>query len=88
MWIKCGVVQSSPLRTSPLNNMNNCLKEKLLTKLENCLILIKAYKKEHSKEKRKELMRNNFHSFHKTSRYHRLIGEADGIAKRIVALTE
>ncbi len=54
--------------------------------LNNRLKQIKEYKAKNGEEKRKRLMQTNYYSYHITTKYHKLVGEADAYAKKLVAL--
>ncbi len=68
--------------------MNNYSEGGLMIELKNRIKQIKEYQAKNSEEKRKRTMQTNFYSYHVTSKYHRLVGEADAYAKKLVALTQ
>ena len=56
--------------------------------LNNRLKQIKKYKAKNSELKRKRLMQTNYYSYHLTTKYHKLVSEADAYAKKLMALTQ
>lgn len=56
--------------------------------LNNRLKQIKEYQKKNNEQKRKDLMSTNYFSFHRSTKYHRLLKDADEYARKIQLLTQ